>query len=259
MKANYHTHTYRCNHAIGSEEDYVKTAIQAGIKELGMSDHCPWPIRKLENMRMEMHELPEYLQTLKKLREKYRDQISIKIGLECEYFEADINILEMYKNHPDIDYLLFGNHFHLSERRNWYYGNCVRDERTLRLYVEDSIAGIKSGLYQIFAHPDLCFREYGEFDEAARKASYEICVAAKEHNVYLEYNLSGIRMYQHQIPLYPRYEFWQIAAEVGNRVMIGVDAHKPSDLLDKKSYIEGVATLRGLGVSNIVDFLEESE
>ena len=29
MKVNYHTHTRRCNHAIGSEEDYSKAAIEA--------------------------------------------------------------------------------------------------------------------------------------------------------------------------------------------------------------------------------------
>ena len=34
-KNNYHTHTTRCFHAIGKDEEYVKAAIKAGIKELG--------------------------------------------------------------------------------------------------------------------------------------------------------------------------------------------------------------------------------
>ena len=41
-KNNYHTHTTRCFHAIGKDEEYVKAAIQANIKELGFSDHTPW-------------------------------------------------------------------------------------------------------------------------------------------------------------------------------------------------------------------------
>ena len=35
MIANYHTHTPRCNHAVGSEEEYVQQALKAGIKILG--------------------------------------------------------------------------------------------------------------------------------------------------------------------------------------------------------------------------------
>ena len=34
-KNNYHTHTARCYHASGKDEEYVKAAIKAGIKELG--------------------------------------------------------------------------------------------------------------------------------------------------------------------------------------------------------------------------------
>ena len=39
---NYHTHTARCMHAIGSEEEYILAAISAGYTELGFSDHTPW-------------------------------------------------------------------------------------------------------------------------------------------------------------------------------------------------------------------------
>ena len=41
MRANYHTHTSRCNHAVGSEEDYVIHAIEQGFDILGFSDHTP--------------------------------------------------------------------------------------------------------------------------------------------------------------------------------------------------------------------------
>ena len=42
MKHNYHTHTTRCHHAEGSDEDYIIEAIKAGYKTLGFSDHAPW-------------------------------------------------------------------------------------------------------------------------------------------------------------------------------------------------------------------------
>ena len=39
MIANYHTHTFRCHHALGTDEDYVTSAIANGIQILGFSDH----------------------------------------------------------------------------------------------------------------------------------------------------------------------------------------------------------------------------
>ena len=35
MIANYHTHTWRCKHASGTERTYVEQAIAAGLKILG--------------------------------------------------------------------------------------------------------------------------------------------------------------------------------------------------------------------------------
>ena len=37
IKTNWHTHTKRCGHAIGEDEDYVKVAIEGGLKTLGLS------------------------------------------------------------------------------------------------------------------------------------------------------------------------------------------------------------------------------
>ncbi len=35
---NYHTHTKRCGHAKGTDEEYVIAAIEGGFDELGFSD-----------------------------------------------------------------------------------------------------------------------------------------------------------------------------------------------------------------------------
>ena len=42
-KTNFHTHTYRCGHANGSEEEMVCAAMKMGIEELGLSEHIPLP------------------------------------------------------------------------------------------------------------------------------------------------------------------------------------------------------------------------
>ena len=40
---NYHTHTFLCEHATGTIDDYIASAIDTGIEELGFSDHSPLP------------------------------------------------------------------------------------------------------------------------------------------------------------------------------------------------------------------------
>lgn len=93
MKTNYHTHTTRCMHATGDDEDYVLSAIKGGYRILGFSDHTPWKYRTdyVADMRMLPEELPGYVESLKTLREKYHDRIDIRIGLECEYFPQYIH------------------------------------------------------------------------------------------------------------------------------------------------------------------------
>lgn len=45
MKTNYHTHTTRCMHAVGDDEDYVRSAI-TGIKSASKSD---WSMNTFPN------------------------------------------------------------------------------------------------------------------------------------------------------------------------------------------------------------------
>lgn len=83
MRTNYHTHTERCNHAKGSDQEYVLSAIRGGYSLLGFSDHTPFPFEDkfYSDFRMRMNELEGYISSVQSLREKYADQIEIKMGL----------------------------------------------------------------------------------------------------------------------------------------------------------------------------------
>ena len=119
MLANYHTHTYRCNHAEGEDRDYIEKAIQNGMKVLGFSDHCPWvyPDNFVSHTRMKASETEEYFTSLTKLRNEYRKDITIYIGFESEYIpelmEAQNRLLAGYP----LDYMILGQHFLTREPR----------------------------------------------------------------------------------------------------------------------------------------------
>lgn len=251
MKANYHTHTSLCRHADGLMEEYVLSAIKAGFQELGFSDHTPWKYHSdyISHMRMRLFEFSDYKKEVLRLKEKYKDQISIKLGLECEYFPEYMEWLLDFIKEEELDYILFGNHFKISDEiPRSYYGSQIHDAKGLNRYVEDVIKGMELGCYAYLAHPDLFMRSLDSWDEACDEASRRICAKAKELGVILEYNLAGKMMgIALKRDFYPYPRFWEIAGEYGCKAIVGVDAHTPSALQDTVLYDEGRAYLKEVG------------
>ena len=81
MRANYHAHTWRCNHATGTEEEYVKSAVEQGFDILGFSDHAPQFFSEgyVSKIRMDTQELSNYCKVIRDLRDRYSDQIRIHV------------------------------------------------------------------------------------------------------------------------------------------------------------------------------------
>lgn len=263
MKVNYHTHTARCNHARGTDEEFVLAAIQAGFSEIGFSDHTPWPYRTLgyrSKIRMELKELEDYCASILALKKKYQDQITIHLGLECEYFEEYMDWLKGLLESGKIDYALFGNHYsHSDEYKDVnYFGNCKHTKEGLKSYVDQLIQGMECGLFHYVAHPDLFCRSDASFDENCEEISTMICKKAKELDIVLEFNLSGLDYARRTGQLgYPHPEFWKIAAKMQNKVMLGLDAHRPEAYLNQALWDEGKAMALDLGLNLVTDFERE--
>lgn len=223
MKANYHTHTWRCNHASGTEREYIETAIEHGIEILGFSDHTPYPFPGgyTSSFRMHVDQIDDYVRTLEMLREAYRGDIEIHIGFEAEYYPAYFDdLLRLLEDYP-IEYLLLGQHFLGNERGDTYSGVPTASEKKLARYVEQTKEAMETGRFAYFAHPDL-FNFVGS-SEVYDKYMRELCENAKTLRVPLEINFLGLYDGRN----YPNPRFWKIAGEVGCDVIFGADAHAP--------------------------------
>ena len=256
IKTNFHTHTVRCRHAEGSDEDYVLKALECGLVELGFSDHSPWPYHPLDsrNIRMDISQMEDYVQHIQMLKRQYANRIHIHLGIEAEYYEARIDQLRELITKYDLEYVLLGNHFHEFETRGRYYGAYADIEHLYRDYEHDSIKAMETGLFDCFVHPDLFCRSLKEWTPQAHAMSERILRKAKELNIPVEYNLGGVRN-RYTDMNYPYIKFWEIAAKVGNEVIIGVDAHSPWDLVDAKSIDAAEKKLRDLGITPL-EFLK---
>ncbi len=235
--SNYHTHTYRCMHANGSDEEYVLSAIKNGYKILGFSDHMMVP--GVDNdvwTRGRFADFPGYVDSIKRLGEKYKEQIVIKVGMECEYFPELDDFLRGLLTSGTLDYLIYGNHYRKYDGKSFsgYFGYCKNDNDVIE-YTVMAIQALKSGLFSCFCHPDLFMTGLSEWTPVCQDCSTQLCQVAKELDIPLEINQGGIRYSIEEgldISLrykYPYHKFWEIAKKVGNRIVIGVDAHNPKD------------------------------
>lgn len=246
MKTNYHAHTHRCGHAEPDERKYIESAIREGFRIFGFADHVPQPYTNYRSgMRMQPEETADYVGTLLALREEYRGEIDIHIGFEAEYFPALFDdMLRLLEPYP-YEYLILGQHFLDYERSSGYIALPCESEERLSRYVDQCVEALQTGAFSCFAHPDV-FRFTG--DEGVYRAQMRrLCREAKGCGVPLEYNLLGLGTDRH----YPNPVFWEEAAAVGNRVILGWDAHAPAWLGESEVARRAEAFLDSLGMKRI--------
>lgn len=232
---NYHTHSYRCGHAVGREEEYIQAAIKGGFQTIGMSEHMGYLGWDDPNERIPYAQLDDYLQVMQALKEKYKEQICVRIGFECEYFDDMVEHLQFMKQ--KCDYLICGQH--APDRSNVYYDQppyC--EDEYIEKMADQVCAGIEKGLFSYIAHPDYFMLSKCDFTERKAAAIRKIAVCAKQYDVVLEINLKGTKYGKKQYGntnsyLYPNHEVFKIIGEVGTKVCFGYDAHHPSVLLDR--------------------------
>ena len=245
---NFHSHTARCGHAYGTDKALIEAAIAAGFTTLGISEHTPWPFadgyQEIDSrQRIPMEQLDAYIADMQALKEQYRDQIAIKIALECEYFPRYFDWLRSVKD--KFDYLLLGVHCsEHDEHLHHYYARSTQEAQVAE-YTRCVLAGMESGLFAYLAHPELCFADYPRYDDVCKELVHSICAKAQELDMPLEYNLYGVdkqgRGRQKGLG-YPCKLFWEEAAKYGCKAIIGVDAHRPEHFhrqrfLDAQQYL----------------------
>ena len=242
MLANYHTHTARCNHAQGTEREYIETAIENGFKILGFSDHCPQPYPDdfYSHIRMRMDEVEDYTSTLVRLRDEYKNDIHILIGYEVEYtreyFDKLINYLRQYP----LDYIIQGQHFVPNEIDGFYAGAQTTDEADIKDYVDITIEGMKTGRFSYLAHPDLLY--YVGPDKVYQHHMKRIVQTAIDLDIPLEINMQGFDLNRN----YPSDRFFSMASAMGAKFIIGCDAHAPDAVMQPEM------------VDGLVDFLNRN-
>lgn len=259
IRNNYHTHTFRCGHAVGEDEEYVLEAIGAGFQSLGFSDHIMLPNIHQENVRGDYSLLDNYVTSIRELEVKYKERIKIYLGFEAEPLKEFFPYYQELLSSGKIDYMILGNHCYLkgNELVSFFSRSTSKDD--LIHYKNTLIEGMRSGLFLYVAHPDYFMGGYSNFDRTCKMISEEICDEAIKLDMPLEFNFAAIRRGKVKLGsqeryLYPHIEFWKIAKKKNVKVILGLDAHGPKELTNVKNDL-GIKMAKDLGL-NIINKLE---
>ena len=223
MTVNLHTHTSRCGHATGCEKDYIEKAIAGGIRVMGFSDHIPFvfPDGQESPFRIPMKAAQNYIDTLHSLKEEYRNEITIHIGFEMEYYPLYFKDMLKIATDMGAEYLLLGQHYIKNEDKDLAPrpSKPTTDKENLICYADTVIEAMETGVFSYFAHPDV-FNFFGD-DKIYTEHMKRICEASNRCGVPLEINFLGLRTGRQ----YPNRRFWEIAGECGCEAVFGLDAH----------------------------------
>lgn len=266
MFCDYHTHTVFSSDSMYPMEDCIKDAISLGIEEICFTDHVDYGIKDdwddLRNNKATKKyfnvDYDKYFSDLETLREKYKNQITIKNGLEFGIQKYNIEKYnKLFEKYP-LDFIILSVH-QIDDKEFWNHS--YQDGKTEKEYYEDYFNEIyylvqNYSNYCVLGHLDM-MKRYDEKDgynpfvenkEIITKILKRVIADGKG----IELNTSSIKYKLDD--LMPSRDILKLYPELGGEVLtIGSDSHCKRDL--KNSHIEELKQeLRDIGFTKFCTF-----
>lgn len=230
--ADYHMHTPLCQHAVGEPTEYAAHALQAGLTEIGFSDHSPMRQDDFDNWRMKASQLDEYVEKVQQARAEH-PRLTIKLALEVDYLPGHEDwIRELAARHP-WDYLIGSVHY-VSD--SWDMDNPAKlsewkkrePMEVWNIYFERLTMAAQSRLFDIIGHVDLCKKFCFYPKEDCTPLYRRFIEAAARADAAIEINTAGLRKDCRE--MYPSPQILALAKEHKIALTFGSDAHDPQEV-----------------------------
>ncbi len=263
MLTDYHVHL-RPDSLEATAEDhftqanvglYVEAAAEAGITELGVSEHIH---RFTDALAIWDH--PFWQEQARDDLTAYADFVGttpLRLGIEMDFVPGrEDRIARVLDAHP-FDYVVGSVHFvgegAVDDERFDVWRGVSDPDRLWARYFEMLAEAARSGLYDILAHPDLIKYWGGRRPVPARdpRFHYEPAIEAiAETGVAVEISTAGLRKPIGEI--YPATDFAEMCVEAGATFALSSDAHVPEDV--GYGYDAALAALERWGVDELAVF-----
>ncbi len=225
MKADYHIHTSYSNDSTFPLEDTIKQAIEVGLDEICITEHSDYG-----PMGDYVVDYDRYYQGYLAMKEKYKDQITVKFG--CEFGMQTHTIPEYqrdFKVYP-FDFIILSNHqvgdleFHTYE----FQEGKTQDEYNQQYYqaIYDMICQFDD--YSVLGHLDVIKRydQLGIYpDEKCDEIITKILKHVIENNKGIELNTSYVRygLADSMPSNYILKKYYELGGKI---ITIGSDSHE---------------------------------
>jgi histidinol-phosphatase (PHP family) len=255
---DYHVHTARCGHASGAMERYVERAIEAGLTELGFSDHLflYWLPADQRDPELTMAEWEHdfYMQDVERCRERYASDITIRRSIEADYIPGHEQKLASILQRYDWDYVIGSVHFiedwGFDDSRNIARFDQWQIDALYARYFDLVGASAETGLFDTIGHSDLV-KKFGHRPEADQAAAYAALAARLSRmGVCAEVNTGGLR--KPVAEAYPHLDLLRAYQVAGVPVTFGSDAHAPNEVAADLD--AACALMREAGYSEFVKY-----
>ena len=273
MLANYHVHTEFSNDSIYPMEEVVKDAISLGIKDICFTDHVDYgPYRDWDDPRgikyrpgdegepeqvaLTNVDCGKYFSMIEKLREKYKDKIAVKAGMEFGVQTHTIPEYEkLFRSYP-FDFIILSIHL-AGDQEFWtneYQSGRTQQEYNEGYYKEQLSVVQNYHNYSVLGHMDLIVRydSYGVYPfEKLKPLLTEILKTVIADGKGIEVNTSNHRYGLSDMT--PSRDILKLYKELGGTIItIGSDSHKKEHL---GAYIDWAKEeLRKLGYTQFCTF-----
>lgn len=244
IKADVHMHTDFSHDSDSTPEQMAEGAIKKGLEVICFTDHYD-----KDNMDWGPEDVfdPEvYFEKMEKVREKYKDQIRVRIGVELGLQPHLGSFYEEFVKKYPFDFVI--GSVHSAERSDIAQKRIFKgrtDEETYRIIFQEMVEDVKAfHNFDVFGHVDYVAR-YGR--EREKEYSYqrfagEIDTLLRlliENGCGIELNMSGLK---YALPFaHPHTDVLKRYRELGGELItVGADGHRPDHIAYDFHKVRGI-------------------
>ncbi len=265
MKTNFHTHSHYDDGQLAME-DFVKEAIDQGFEALGFSGHSPLPLES--EWSIPAGKLPEYVAEGKRLKEQYKHQIKLYLGLEIDYIPELSDDYSIFTKEVPLDYCIGSVHLVREPHSGkiWFidgpaegYFRGIAEvfggdhKKAVAAFYEQSIQMVETQRPDIIGHLDKVKMHNKEALFGTDEPWYEaltgrLLEAVKRSGTIVELNTRGVYTGKTE-EYFPSDDILKKCLEMDIPLMVNSDAHHPSQLWSHVP--EAVNKLRAIGFKQL--------
>ena len=231
MFADYHVHSDLSEDCQCPMEDMILRGIELGLHEMAFTEHAD---HGMEAAGVVAVEYPPYMELFDRMKEKYKDKITLRYGVEFGVQVHTIPIFEQILSNHSFDFIILSNH-QVDNKEFWNqdFQRGKTQEEFQQAYYRETYEVVKRFKnYSVLGHLDMIKRydKVGEYpDEKIMDICEKIFRQVIEDGKGIEVNTSCFRYGLKDLT--PSRELLKLYHRLGGTVLtLGSDAHTTEHL-----------------------------